>query len=200
MGISVEGAKKLLQAINTGEFSMQHADIGIRHHMEQHANDFGCGYMYPSIGHFAVHKSGCEVSLDTRESDWKKSWVQEGTRPSGHHATGTNSGWWTTRYLTKFRVRGESIQWVRKVELPENPLDEALFWKSWKEEESLDPTDPTAPLTSPRTESKMNPNSGASGSSGPGVPQMTRREKRSRRSEKMCNKRRIYVHAENQVG
>ena len=199
VGISVQGAKKLLEAMTSGEFKMRHIDVGLRHHMEQHATDFGSCYMYPSIGHFAVHKSGCEPSLDIRESNWKESWVQEGTRPSGHHGTGTTSRW-QSRYLMKFRTKGQSLQWVRKVDLPENPLDEALFWKSWQEEESLDPTDPTAPLTSPRTESRGNPYAAASGSSRPGVPQMTRREKRSRRTEKMFNKRRLYVLDENQVG
>ena len=185
VGISVKGAHMLLDAINSGEIAMQHADVGFRHHLEKHWDDFGCSYMYPSVGHYAVHKSGCETGLDVRESNWNLPWVQEGTRMPRPSLGGTQKSA-APRFLMRFRQKGMELQWVRKVALPEGPDDEKLYWKSFRRENpSLDPEDPTAPLTSPRTVSEKG--------------EMTRREKRSRRHEKVLDGMREWVPREDQA-
>ena len=202
VGISVKGARMLLDAMNSGEIAMQHADIGIRHHMEQHCDDFGCSYMYPSVGHYAVHKSGCEASIDVRDANWLAPWVQEGTRQPRLPLGGTDEApakQWQTRYLVRFRKKGQDVQWVRKVALPEGDQDELLIWKSWREDPSLDPSNPDAPMTSPRTVGEIRPHSSASSSAVPPDPTMTRREKRSRRVERVFDRFRNWAEREDEV-
>ena len=39
-----------------------------------------CSYVFPPIGNYVSHVSGCEQGLGVRPASWQHTWVQEGTR------------------------------------------------------------------------------------------------------------------------
>ncbi len=38
-------------------------------------------YLWPPVGNYTTHVSGCEAGGGVRKADWDKQWCQEGTRP-----------------------------------------------------------------------------------------------------------------------
>ncbi len=67
-------------------------------------------FLWPSVGHFATHRSDCEPSLGERQSDWGQSYMQSGTRkrtPEEHH-----------RWVCRFTEKGPPA-WLRCVVLPD---------------------------------------------------------------------------------
>lgn len=68
-------------------------------------------YIYPAIGNYQAHQSGCEKNL-FRQSAWKNSWVKEGTD-------------FQNRYLCVFGEKGNACF---HCELPKNSPD--LCWKT----------------------------------------------------------------------
>ena len=86
-------AQKLLENFDILEFC--HFDIALRNLLQSPPGDwFWCraSFVYPSIGHYCEHLSGCEEGLGWRQSEWTRSWVQDGTRrnpfdPTSRHRT-----------------------------------------------------------------------------------------------------------------
>ena len=79
-----------------------HADVILRNAcLEGRIN--GASYVYPALGSFATHQSGIEAMV--RDSEWTKSWCQEGVAPS----RGQNPRW-----LARYTRRGEP-GWVCKL-------------------------------------------------------------------------------------
>jgi hypothetical protein len=63
-----------------------HFDLSLLHCLEQHEFariDLQACYVWPSIGHYTTHKSGCQEGLGIRQSAWDAHFVQEGVRPLG---------------------------------------------------------------------------------------------------------------------
>ena len=169
IGISTFGARKLLSLMSSGLLPKGHADLVLREYMENNGKDFGASFLYPSVGHYQSHQSGCEKGLGWRQNDWQKGWIMEGTRKaSGVIATHPMKN--EHRYLVHFRRSGQP-EWIRQVTLPE-PDDEELKWLSFDDSEPLDAGE-DAPMTSPRDVEEA--------SSSAGAPMLTRRQKRQRR-------------------
>ena len=176
IGVSAEGARKLLSLMASGKLQKGHADLTLREYMEHHGKEFQACYVWPSVGHYQSHVSGCEQGLGWRQNDWKKSWIMEGTRKN----PGLLTEWPVVnehRYLVHFRNKGNP-EYIVQVELPE-PAGLELRWLSYDDTEALDDTE-EGPLTSPRE--------GEEPAGGKGEGKVSRRQKRQRRQQNMLPK------------
>ena len=181
IGVSAAGARKLLSLISSGKLPPGHADLVLREYMEHHGKEFGACYLWPSVGHYQSHVSGCEQGLGWRENNWKKSWIMEGTRKKPGHLTT-----WPAnnehRYLVHFRDRGYPNHIVQVV-LPE-PVGAELRWLSYDDTDHVDSAE-DGPLSSPRDIDET--------ASSKGLGKFTRRQKRQRRRNDMLGKFRIWT-------
>ena len=181
IGISVEGARKLLSLMSSGRLAKGHADLVLRNYMEQHGKEFKACYCYPSVGHYQSHISGCAKGLGWRQNHWDRTWIQEGTRKNPVQPTN-----WAApnehRYLVHFRDSGVS-DWITQVMLPE-PLGAELRWLTYDDTEAMDSTEEGA-LTSPRGFEET------VGSKGKGKE--SRRQKRQRRRNDTLRKYRNWT-------
>ena len=72
-----------------------HFDVALRSALQRPPADwYWCqaSFVYPSIGHYCEHVSGCEEGLGWRSSEWDRAWCQGGTRkdpsdPTQQHRT-----------------------------------------------------------------------------------------------------------------
>ena len=187
IGVSSNGARKLLSLMASGKLPKGHADLVLREYMEHNSREFKACYLYPSVGHYQSHVSGCEQGLGWRQNDWKKSWIMEGTRKS----PGLLQDWPLVnehRYLVHFRDGGVP-SWIAQVVLPE-PADATLRWLSYDDTEAMD-SDEEGPLTSPREVEEAFRDKGEGKGS--------RRQKRQRRRNDMLRKFRNWVSAWQEV-
>lgn len=82
VGLSWTGAHKLRQAARS--FDVDHFDLSMLAHLNSGAEPkLDSAYVFPSIGHFATHVSGCESKDWTRENAWKT---------AKHNQSGTRAG------------------------------------------------------------------------------------------------------------
>ena len=106
-------------------FEKKHFDVALRNLLIQKDADWAtrwrASYVFPSIGHYCSHQSGCEKDL-FRESGWKNSWVQEGVRP----AAGQQDRW-----LCSFRPGGEP--WIAKIPFEKS---DSLEWQTLEVEDT----------------------------------------------------------------
>jgi hypothetical protein len=79
-------AARIMKERFTRLFAFQHFDLSLLQCLDQREfarNDLQASYVWPSIGHYATHNSGCEEGLGIRRSTWDAPFVHEGVRPSG---------------------------------------------------------------------------------------------------------------------
>ena len=69
IGVSAEGARRLLSLMASGKLPKGHADMVLREYMEHHGKDFKACYLYRAVGHYQSHVSGCEQNLGWRQND-----------------------------------------------------------------------------------------------------------------------------------
>ena len=181
IGISHHGARKLLSLMEAGHLRKRHCDLVLREYMEKHGADFGACYLYPSLGHYQSHESGCDANLGVRWNNWLKGWIMEGTRmqPGADVPHPMKN---EHRHLVHFRRRGLP-DWIKEVTLPEN-VGQELKWMSFNDTEALDDTE-SAPMTSPRDVEEP--------SASAGDPILTRRQKRQRRQNLLKRSFRIWT-------
>ena len=82
-------------------------------------------YVYPPIGNFKTHLSGCEVGLATgagREDDWEKPWACPGTRKS-QDPKGRD------KWLARLTKKGEPT-WIVKFDLDQESARHKFMWCS----------------------------------------------------------------------
>ena len=82
-------------------------------------------YVYPPIGNYKTHLSGCEVGLATgagRENDWLKGWSCPGTRKS-QDPKGRD------KYLARLTKKGEPT-WIVKFDLDQASARHEFTWCS----------------------------------------------------------------------
>ena len=84
VGVSKDGAFKLLEAIKTQKKTM-HYDVWLRECCVHQTNNLQASYVLPSIGNFDEHISGCDptntgVPGGLRPSQWDDYWCMEGVR------------------------------------------------------------------------------------------------------------------------
>jgi hypothetical protein len=91
-------------------------DISLKNWLEKPVNkltrcsngtDMGACFVYPCIGNFSEHKSGCEPGLGVRESTWSSPWVQEGTRSTFGGLHRRHFGFFTHSGAVEFDNRGD---------------------------------------------------------------------------------------------
>ena len=182
IGITAEGARKLLDLMESGALPKGHADLVLREYMETHGKEFGACFLYPSVGHFQSHISGCEAGLGWRQNDWKKGWIMEGTRKIPNFIP-THPMKNEHRHLVHFRPSGEP-EWIRQVTLPEE-IGGTLMWLSYDNTgpEPLD-SEEDGPLSSPRDVEERAAGSAAA----------VRTSKRQRRQRREHVQRRAFRH------
>ena len=102
-----------------------HFDIALRNLLEDNPEvgmDWEAGFVYPPIGSYSTHFSGCELGVGERPANWQARYVQEGTRYlpqlKGHR--------WH-RHLHHFTPEGRNLDAACRLELPE-PAGEDLRW------------------------------------------------------------------------
>jgi hypothetical protein len=83
IGLSTKGARELAKADVMWTSCPDHFDLVLVAALMSNTMPklSGC-YVYPSIGHFAVHESGCESKNWIRENNWQKAHVHQDTRPT----------------------------------------------------------------------------------------------------------------------
>ena len=122
IAVSAQGAKRLLELVETNQLGNQHHwDIMLLRWLQSHGNEFGASYVYPSMGHYQAHLSGSSDTEGWRDAQWKQEWIQEGTR-AGHCPAGR------TRWLMGWCEKG--LDWKRAVMLPERGEDLRWFTRT----------------------------------------------------------------------
>ena len=95
-------ARELLENFHKLEF--KHFDIALRSALQRPPADwYWCqaSFVYPSIGHYCEHVSGCQEGLGWRASEWGGTWCQGGTRKDPSDPTQQH------RTLHKFSEKGD---------------------------------------------------------------------------------------------
>ena len=128
-------ARELLLNFNKLEF--KHFDIALRNVLQKPPADWTwceASFVYPSIGHYCEHVSGCEEGLGWRASSWNCTWCQGGTRKDPADPNQAH------RSLHKFCEKGQPPQ-LASIVLPEPAWeDEDLRWLTLSSDlESLSP-------------------------------------------------------------
>ncbi len=84
IGMSATAARKIAHAMESWT-PPGHCDVQLLHALVSGSiPDLRACYIFPSIGHFATHESGCESTNWTRESNWSSPHVLGATRaPAG---------------------------------------------------------------------------------------------------------------------
>ena len=123
VAVSAVGAKKLVDIVSDpavfGE--NHHFDVLLLKYLNKHGREFGASYVYPCVGHYQAHLSQSSDSEGWRNSQWLKTWVQEGTKAS--HATDGK-----TRWLLGWTEKG--LDWKRAIALPERGEDLRWFTRT----------------------------------------------------------------------
>ena len=89
------------------------------------ANPIQYCYVYPPIGNYKTHLSGCEPGLATgagRENDWVKAWTCQGTRRSQDPQS-------RDKYLARLTKKGEPV-WITKFDLDQESARHQFTWCS----------------------------------------------------------------------
>ena len=127
VGMTVKGAERLLAAITANAIEKGHFDVKLleflrgREVMDNQtgADWVGASFVWPAVGSYAEHVSGCEPSIGRRQSSWDMTWVQPGTR-----ATGELKNRWLCGFTTE---KKGNPNWIREIFLPEKG-GEDLRW------------------------------------------------------------------------
>lgn len=79
VGLSVNAARRLRSLMTT--MPVEHFDLELLRALCSPDNaGLKASYVWPSIGHFATHLSGCEGTNFLRKNEWKNKNIQQGTR------------------------------------------------------------------------------------------------------------------------
>jgi len=105
-------------------FAFGHFDLSLLKWLQEGDNQLqlGASYVYPCVGHYKGHVSGC-CPVRFRNPRWKEGWVQQGTRKDP--SIGANRH----RWLMAWKESG--TDWLHEVCIPEpieGPRD--LRWKT----------------------------------------------------------------------
>ena len=122
--ISRAGAKWIKSKMP--EMQVWHWDIELIKHLQK-GNAPAC-FVYPSIGHYAGHKSGILKGDAVRESTWHLWHVQEGVAPCkpGHK----NRQLWKWTGI-KQAPSPKNVELLGEVILHEDDMSEELEWKTY---------------------------------------------------------------------
>ena len=129
LGVTMTGARGLLEAITANAIQKGHWDLMLLEWLRKRgamgeltgAEWLGSSFVWPAVGSYAEHQSGCDLGLGRRESSWKSTWVQPGTR-----AVGELRNRWLCGFTTS---RKGNAQWLQEIFLPEKG-GEDLRWFS----------------------------------------------------------------------
>ena len=175
VALTTDGARMLGLAMATWELG--HFDVLLRDWLVAGGPEAPrtC-YVYPAVGHYAVHESGCEPGIGVRDSEWNKSWVQAGTRGSQE------------RWLVKVIDKG--LEWV--VALKWSDMEDYAFtWKTmippavWDAAQAEEYGDLYLP--------------GLRSAIGAGGPLRTKRQRRQFRSQAVTHLQRTFTDDESQA-
>ena len=110
---------------NWDKFPCNHFDVVLQRFLDDpgRTDEIRASYVYPSMGSYAEHESGCDPQVGVRASEWDASYVAEGTRGR--------------RYLCKFGPDKGFVPGYNTVRdlgtIPfVGPDAEALTWKTFK--------------------------------------------------------------------
>ena len=94
--------------------------------------DWEAGFVYPPIGNYVGHASGCELGLGNRPANWTARWVQEGTR----YRKGMASKAWH-RNLFAFKPGGKNLESLCHLVIPEKAPEDLRWFTLNPDEEAL---------------------------------------------------------------
>ena len=127
--LSGDGAFAMLEAMQRNEMPPGHIDAVFKEWFTAGGPDFqrhlGFSYLFPPMGNFAEHASGCDVSHDrpgnpTRPSRWDEPWVCVGSRPSHDPKH-------RTKYLAQLQRKGGAL-WLGEVDVGDENPPRPLRW------------------------------------------------------------------------
>ena len=131
ISLSMNGAKALSSAIESGMMPVDHWDQVLLRYLYEKAPNFA-SYVLPPIGNYCEHVSGCEpeFSESPRPTCWDTKWVCPGTRRSEDPQK-------RDKWLVVMAKKGQGT-WLSKFDL-EKDYD-ALEWKTfWSVPDSIRP-------------------------------------------------------------
>jgi hypothetical protein len=145
IAITRGGARMLQSAFESGDFPARsgHWDCDLKTWLVRRQADVGGGYIYPPLGHFAPHPSGCDERYKKeRPASWGTSWVCPGTSRSEDPANRQKwlCGWTAnarTAWLSPLQDDASDIRW-RSFWALEGPMP---LWRARAAgEEEVDPS------------------------------------------------------------
>ena len=79
------GAQIMLESMEKGILKKGHWDIVLRNWLVeenfQNPKVMGASFVWPAVGYYQTHKSGCDPKLGDRVARWDQSFIQPGVRP-----------------------------------------------------------------------------------------------------------------------
>lgn len=85
VAVTKHGARMMLQSMEDGTMKKGHWDRVLRSWLVgenyQHPKVMGGSFVWPAVGYYQTHVSGCEPGIGVREAEWSISCVQAGVRP-----------------------------------------------------------------------------------------------------------------------
>jgi hypothetical protein len=118
LGVTRPGARQMLSAVRAGALGKSDWDISLRHWLATGADGLRYSWVWPPIGNYAEHPSGCDPAYATgRPTNWSAAWTCEGTRRPEDAKD-------RQKWLMKFGQPG--VEWVQT--LQDEPDD--IHWKS----------------------------------------------------------------------
>ena len=140
--LSKEGMVSLSHGINSGSIERGHIDLVLREWLvlQGVAEDVQCCYIYPSLGGFTQHVSGCDTKRFGAHTAGRPSAFGSGENPANGTRQSSDPKF-RGKYLIQWRPKPRDRVWVPC------PTDEQLVepgykWKSFREPTASETTDP----------------------------------------------------------
>ena len=82
LAVAKTGAATLRRAMDAGEVARGHFDLSLKHWLWRHHADAAACYLWPPMGNYAEHPSGCDPQrfAASRPACWAEPWCCPGTR------------------------------------------------------------------------------------------------------------------------
>jgi len=124
LSVSRTGAGTLRRAMDSGEVQREHFDLALKHWLWRHHARAGACYLWPPMGNYAEHPSGCDPQrfASARPSCWAEPWCCPGTRRGDDPQR-------REKWLCTWTAKG-GCSWLRDVSNAAGNTD--FDWRSWR--------------------------------------------------------------------
>ena len=124
LAVAKTGAATLRRAMDAGEVARGHFDLSLKHWLRRHPAAASACYMWPPMGNYAEHPSGCDPQrfAATRPACWAEPWCCPGTRRDEDPKR-------REKWLCAWTPKG-AASWLRDVS--NVPGNAEFDWRTWR--------------------------------------------------------------------